>query len=99
MTPPLSQTSRPRRRAIALYVGYGVILIPLAVVFSVAFAFFQIGGSFVLPTAVFLVAFVVLWLAGLLLSLVLRSVRVGAIGLVAVAVTIAAFVAWVALAT
>jgi len=99
MTPPLSQTSRPRRRAIALYVGYGVILIPLAVVFSVAFAFFQIGGSFVVPTGAFLVAFVLIWFAGLLLSLVLRSVRVGAIGLVAVAVTIAAFVAWVALAT
>jgi len=99
MTPPVSQTSRPRRSAIALYVGYGVILIPLALVFSVAFAFFQIGGAFVLPTALFLVAFVVLWLAGLLLSFLLRSVRVGVIGLVAVALTIAAFVAWVARAT
>ena len=99
MTPPLSQTSRPRRSAIALYVGYGVILIPLALVFSVAFAFFQIGGAFAVPSAAFLVAFVLIWLAGIVLSLVLRSVRVGVIGLVAVGLTIATFVAWVALAT
>ena len=99
MTPPLSQTARPRGPVIALYVGYGVILIPLVVVFSVALAFFAIGGSFVAPSAAFIVVSALLWPAGLVLSLVRRSLRVGYLFLAAVALAMAGFAAWVALGT
>ena len=99
MTPPLSQTSRRRGPVIALYVGYGVILVPLIVVFSVALAFLAIGGSFIAPSAAFIVATALLWPAGLILSLVRRSLRIGYLFLGAVAIAMAGFVAWVALGT
>jgi len=94
-------TPRTRVAVVLLYVGYGIALVPLVVVIPVALAFYGIGGSFTVPSGAFLFALVLLWPVGLVLSLFKRPQRllIGYIFLAAVAVSVAAFVAWVALAT
>ena len=94
-------TSRPRVAVVAMYVAYAVVLVPLVVVFFVALAFYGFGGEFLAPSGAFLLLFLLLWPAGLVLSIVIprHRLRLGYSFLAAVLVAIAGFAAYVALGT
>jgi hypothetical protein len=100
MTSPVSPVSRGA--VIALYVSYGVMLIPLVVVAFVALAFWGFGGEFIAPSGAFLLAFLLLWPIGLVLALVFRknrtrSLRLGFGFLGAELIAIVGFVVYIAL--